>query len=128
VSLFLITEYSPDHFSVAGSVVAKELSGLKEDDEVFSPAMLIWVPLYLSFSFITNLLVTFLIGLKLWRVSRGLASLRTWNQSCRTVAILTVRGGTTIAFRKLTMTVEIGISCPISNRQSHHTDPVRSQG
>jgi len=127
VSLLLIAEYGHNRFLVAGTVVAKELISLKGDDEVFSPAMVIWVPLYFSFSFMTNLLVTFLIGLRLWRVSRAVASLRTRGRSLRTVAILTVRGGTTIEFLKLTMTVEIGISCPISNRQSHYLDPIRTQ-
>jgi len=97
VRLFLITEYSPNRFSVAGLVVTKELCSLIESDDVFSPTMLIWVPLYFSLSFFTNLLVTFLIGLRLWRVSRGLASSRTRSQLCRTVAILTVRGGITVA-------------------------------
>jgi hypothetical protein len=92
--------------------------------------MLIWVPLYLSLSFFTNLLVTFLIGLRLWMVSRGLASLRTRSQFRRTVAILTVRGGTMIAFffGILTKNVEIGISCALSNPQPHHAGPVRGQG
>jgi len=74
---------------VAGSVVAAELSKLKGDDDVFSPSLLIWVPLCLSLSFITNLLVTTLISLKLWKVSRSVASLRTTTRSRRTLAILT---------------------------------------
>src|SRR6266404_3411517 len=82
---------------VAGSVVAKELSNLKGDEDVFSASLLVWVPLYFSFSFITNLLVTSLICLRLWRVSRGVASLRTTTRSRRTVAILTVRGGVMIS-------------------------------
>ena len=93
VSLFLIAEHGHNRVLVAGTVVAKELISLKGDDDVFSR-----VPLYFSFSFITHLLVTLLIGLRLWRVSRAVTSLRTRGQSLRTVAILTVRGGTTIAF------------------------------
>jgi len=80
-------------FLVAGTIGVKELISLKGDHKVFS-----WTPVYVFLSFITHLLVTFLIGLRLWRVSRAVASLRTRGQSLRTVAILTVRGGTTIAF------------------------------
>ena len=100
--------------------------------------MLIWVPLYFSLSFFTNLLVTFLIGLRLWKVSRGLASQRTRSQLRRTVAILSVRGDTMIDFFfffsfflggvKVDDRVEIGICCALSNPQPHHVDPVRSQG
>jgi len=74
---------------IAGSVVARELLSLKGDNGVFTPSMLIWVPLYFSFSFVTNLLVTFLIGLRLWKVSRAVTSLRTRRRSLRAVAILT---------------------------------------
>ena len=90
------TDYGPHCFSVAGSVVAKELSSLKGDDTVFSSSLLIWVPLYFLFSFITNLLVTFLLGFRLWKVSRRVASQRVRSQSHRTVAIRAVRGGTMI--------------------------------
>ena len=90
--------WGPNCFPVAGSVVAKELSSLKGNDVVFSSSLLIWVPLYFSFSFITNLLVTFLIALRLWKVSRRVPSLRTQSRSRRAVAILIVRGGTIIMF------------------------------
>jgi len=93
VSLFLIAGYGHNRFLVAGMVVLKGLISPKGDDKPFS-----WAPLYALLSFITHLLVTFLIGLRLWRVSRAVASLRTRGRSLRTVAILTVRGGTTIAF------------------------------
>ena len=96
VSLFLTTEHGANRFSVAGSVVANELSSLTRDEDVLSASLLVWVPLYFSFSFFTNLLVTFLIGLRLWKVSLSLASLRTTSRSRRTVAILTVRGGVMI--------------------------------
>jgi len=93
VSLFLIAEHGHNRVLVAGMVVLKELISPKGNGEVFSS-----IPLYVSFSFVTHLLVTSLIGLRLWRVSRAVASLRTRGQSLRTVAILTVRGSTTIAF------------------------------
>ena len=76
--------------------MTRELLGLKGDNGLFTRSMLIWVPLYFSFSFITNLLVTFLIGLRLWTVSRAVAPLKTL--SLRAVAILTVCAGTMIAF------------------------------
>jgi len=74
---------------ITGLVVARDLLNLKGNEDTFTRPMLISVPLYFSFSFVTNLLVTFLIGFRLWTVSRAVASLRTGGRSLRTVAILT---------------------------------------
>ena len=127
VSLSLITEYGHNRFSVTGLIVARDLLSLKGNEDTFTRSMLISVPLYFSFSFFTNLLVTFLIGFRLWTVSRAVASLRTGGRSLRTVAILIVCGGTMVAFSKLTMNIQIGICCSLSNRQSLRVDSVRNQ-
>lgn len=127
VSLSLITEYGHNRFAVTGLVVGWDLLNLKGNEDTFTRSMLISVPLYFSFSFVTNLLVTFLIGFRLWTVSRAVASLRTGGRSLRTVAILTVCGSTIITFSNLTMNIQIGICCSISNRQSLRVGPVRNQ-